>query len=59
MSTQCPKCGADSASPPAEVYCIECATEGWEQDAAAWREVRMNEQCSAHVDAHRSPDDTL
>lgn len=28
----CPKCGSASASPPDEVYCVECATEGWELD---------------------------
>jgi hypothetical protein len=33
----CPKCGKPSASPPAEVYCVDCATEGWEKDAAAHR----------------------
>lgn len=33
----CPKCGDLSASPPAEVYCVECATEGWEQDAERFR----------------------
>jgi hypothetical protein len=31
----CPKCGKASASPPAEVFCVDCATEGWEADAAA------------------------
>jgi hypothetical protein len=32
---RCPKCGKPSASPPAEVYCVECATEGWQEDAIA------------------------
>jgi len=36
----CPKCGKPSASPPAEVYCVDCATEGWEKDAAAHIAVR-------------------
>jgi hypothetical protein len=40
MAERCPKCGKPSASPPAEVYCVECATEGYEQDAQAWREHR-------------------
>jgi hypothetical protein len=34
-SERCPKCGKPSASPPAEVYCVECATEGWQEDAIA------------------------
>lgn len=37
---RCPACGEPSADPPAEVYCVECATEGWQADAAAWREAR-------------------
>jgi hypothetical protein len=36
----CPKCGKPSVSPPAEVYCVDCATEGWERDAVAHRTAR-------------------
>lgn len=36
----CPNCGQPSASPPAEVYCVECATKGWEQDALDHQLVR-------------------
>jgi hypothetical protein len=32
---RCPKCGKPSVSPPDEVYCLDCATEGWEQDTIA------------------------
>lgn len=32
MGNHCPKCGKPSASPPAEVYCVECATEGLRRD---------------------------
>jgi len=39
----CPECGKPSELPLAEVYCVECATEGWQDDAIAhlrhrWRE---------------------
>lgn len=46
----CPKCGEPSVSPPAEVYCVECATEGWQDDAAAWRRARRDGE-----DLFRSP----
>jgi hypothetical protein len=49
----CPKCGKPSASPPAEVYCVDCATEGWEQDAAAHRAARspQDEDHEAGIEA--------
>ena len=39
----CPKCGKPSASPPAEVFCVDCATEGWEKDATAHRAVSADD----------------
>lgn len=46
---RCPKCGKPSVSPPAEVYCVECATEGWQEDAIA----HLRHQLAGAVDALR------
>lgn len=36
---KCPRCGDESACYPEEVYCVECATTGWDNpDQILWRE---------------------
>lgn len=44
MTERCPACGDESASPPAEVFCVRCATEDYAITEQRLKVARLEDQ---------------